>query len=58
MTVHAGRDWSQGNPHPLLMGLQSLTDIMEISMAVPQEREDRTSYIPLGPIPQELYILP
>lgn len=31
------RMWNKGDTHPLLMGLQTHTDIMEISMMVPQE---------------------
>jgi hypothetical protein len=44
--------WSKGNTPPLLVGMQTYTDTMEIDMAVPQkfsnQSTSRSSYTTLG----------
>lgn len=37
VTARDGKIWSKGNPHPLLVAMQTLTATMEISVVVPQE---------------------
>jgi hypothetical protein len=56
------RMWIKGNIHPLLVGVQTCTVTMEISVVIPQEAgsrsTSRSSYTTLGYIPKGHIILP
>lgn len=56
------RIWSKGNTPPLLVGIQTFTTTMEISMVVPQkdgnQSTSRSSYTTLRHKPKRCLILP
>ena len=56
------RMWSKGNPHPLLVGMQTCADTVEISVAVSQETGSQPTSGPsnttLGHIPKGRSIIP
>uniref|UniRef100_A0A8C4LLS0 Uncharacterized protein n=1 Tax=Equus asinus TaxID=9793 RepID=A0A8C4LLS0_EQUAS len=44
------RVWREGNPHTLLVGMQTAAATMENSMEIPQNTKNRTTYDPAIPL--------